>query len=77
MRKTKAEAPVQNIIQNCQFAAVQFDAKAVEAIRLIAEASLENARTLHRLADVLVASNVTVEAMVKIGGTPSIGGDRG
>ncbi len=53
-------------IKDCNFVGVQFDAKAVEAIKAIAEGLIENAKGLHALATVLKASNITIEAMVKV-----------
>ena len=53
-------------ITNSTFIGVQYDAKAVEAITLIAEGLIENARALANLAEVLKASNVHIDSMVKI-----------
>jgi hypothetical protein len=53
---------------------VKFDAKAVEAINLIAKGLIANAEGLGDLAKVLRASNVEVDAMIKISG-PAPGGE--
>lgn len=53
-------------IKDCVFRAVEFDSKAIESISLIATGLIENAKALGRLAEVLKASNVTVEAMIKL-----------
>jgi arginine/lysine/ornithine decarboxylase len=66
-KKKPVDKPVSNTIQNCTFVGVQYDAKAVEAIRTVAEGLVENAKALGKLAEVLKASNVTVEAMLRIG----------
>nr|DAF69054.1 MAG TPA: hypothetical protein [Caudoviricetes sp.] len=55
-----------NVIQNSSFVGVQYDAKAVEAINLIATGLIENAKALANLTEVLKASNTTIESMVKI-----------
>lgn len=53
-------------IQNCSFIGLQFDPKAVETISLIAQGVVENTKVLMALAQVLKASNVTIEAMIHI-----------
>lgn len=62
-------------VQNSTFNGVYFDAKAVEAINLIAEglcknaeSQMETAKGFQALAQVLKASNVEIEAMIKITG---------
>lgn len=55
-------------VSNSNFIGVQYDAKAVNAIETIADGLLENAKALGKLAEVLKASNVTVESMIKIDG---------
>lgn len=55
-------------IRNCNFTGVQFDAQAVNAITMIAEGLQINAKALGDLAQVLKASNVTVETMIKVTG---------
>ena len=62
-------------VSNCSFIGVNWDAKAVEAILSIsrgieenARACANNARALGSLADVLKASNVTIETMLKLEG---------
>lgn len=53
-------------ISDCNFVGVQFDAQAVSAINTIAIGLVENAKGLGKLAEVLRASNVTIEAMVRV-----------
>lgn len=53
-------------IDGCSFVGVQYDAKAVNAIETIALGLVENAKALGALAQVLKASNVEVQAMLKI-----------
>ena len=53
-------------ITNCTFVGVQFDAKAVSAIEIIATGLVENAKALGTLAQVLKASNVSVECLLKV-----------
>ncbi|MNF29461.1 hypothetical protein D3C85_657170 [compost metagenome] len=62
-------------VSNSTFVGVQWDAKAVDAITAIAsalgknaESQLETARGLKALSEVLKASNVEVECMLKIQG---------
>ena len=55
-------------VSNCNFVGVQFDAKAVDAITMIAEGLITNAKALGDLAQVLKASSVNVETMIKVGG---------
>lgn len=55
-----------HVITNCNFAGVQFDKAATEAITTIAEGLVENAKALGQLAYVLKASNVELETMLKI-----------
>jgi hypothetical protein len=66
--KNEKTAPECNTITNCTFNGVQFDAKAVDAISLIATGLIENAKALGSLASVLKASNINIESMLKIGG---------
>ena len=56
-------------IQNCNFHAVKFDKTAVAALQTIAQGLVENAKALGALAAVLNASNITIDAMVKVGPT--------
>lgn len=53
-------------IQNCELTGVRIDATAVDAIRTIAEGLRENAKALGALADVLRASNVHVDTLLKV-----------
>lgn len=53
-------------ISNNSFVGVQYDEKAVEAITTIAEGLVINAESLGKLAEVLKASNVNIEAMIKV-----------
>lgn len=53
-------------VTGCNFIGVQYDAKAVEAITLIAKGVLSNNEVLLKLANVLNASNVTIDAMIKV-----------
>lgn len=55
-------------ITGCNFIGVQYDAKAVDAITTIAEGLKSNADALGKLAEVLKASNVEIESMMKIQG---------
>lgn len=54
------------VVTNCAFTGVNFDKAAVDAITTIAEGLIENAKALGQLAHVLKASNVNIEAMLKI-----------
>jgi urease gamma subunit len=54
-------------VTNSTFNGVHFDAKAVEAVSLIAEGLIENAKGLRSLAEVLKASNVNIETLLKVG----------
>lgn len=58
------------MIRDSQFVGVQFDAPAIEAVKVVAEGLLETARGLGRLAFVLNASNVNIETFVRINGGP-------
>jgi hypothetical protein len=60
-------------ITGCTFNGVQWDAKAVETITIVATACKENAialqenaKTLHKLAEVLNSSNVKIDTMLKL-----------
>lgn len=71
MTAKKQPQPVTNIgtsMENCNFVGVQYDAKAVDAITKIADGLCENAKALGLLAQVLNASNVKIEALVKVTG---------
>ena len=61
-----AGGKVGSAVQNCTFVGVQYDAQAVNAISKIADGLIENAKGLAALAQVLKASNVEVESMLKI-----------
>jgi hypothetical protein len=56
----------QTNFNNPSFVGVEYDAKAVDAINLIARGLISNAESLGKLAEVLQASNVTIEAMIKV-----------
>jgi len=69
-RKTKTKSKAKSIsttLKNCTFYALRFDEKAVNAIDSIAEGLIENAKGLGALAQVLKASNVSIECLLKIG----------
>lgn len=55
-------------ITGCNFVGVQYDAKAVNAIEIIATGLVENAKALYSLSQVLKASNVEIAAMLRIDG---------
>lgn len=60
--------PTSNTLANCNLVGVQYDAKAINAIQIIATGLVENAKGLSKLAEVLKASNVTIESMIKLEG---------
>lgn len=53
-------------IKDNTFIGAKYDAKAMDTVNTIAEALFQNALALGHLAKVLVASNVTIEAMLKV-----------
>jgi len=53
-------------VQGCHFVGVEFDREAVSAIQTIAKGLEENAISLGKLAEVFAASNINVEAFLKI-----------
>jgi len=53
-------------IEGCNFTAVKFNEAATEAVTLIAEGLVENAKALGQLSYVLKASNVNIETMIKL-----------
>jgi len=53
-------------INDCTFVGVQFDAKAVDAITMIAEGLQTNAKALGDLAAVLKAGNVHLDTMLRV-----------
>ena len=64
-KKTKKSSqPAVNTISHCNFVGAQYDAQAVLAISTIAEVLVETAKALGKLAEVLKASNVTIETML-------------
>jgi len=66
MTKTKA-SNAQPLVKNSTFIGVQYDAKAVDAISSIATGLIENAKALGSLSQVLRSSNVSIDALLKIG----------
>ena len=66
-KKKQARSGGETSVQNCNFVGVQYDAKAVEAIEMIAQGLIENAKALGALAQVLNASNVEIQTLLKIG----------
>lgn len=68
MKKEKSVVDNTTHINNCNFAGVQWDAKAVDTVTKIADGLIQNAKGLTVLAEVLKASNVTIETMLKIEG---------
>ena len=71
--KTKEiiESAIANIkpslsVTDCEFVGAKYDAKAVDAIATIASGLVENAKALGKLAEVLSASQVDIEAMIKV-----------
>ena len=69
IKKAIDESSTGNVITDCDFNAVKFDEKAVDAISTIADGLVENAKALGKLAEVLKASNVEVDCMLKVGGS--------
>lgn len=63
--KTTPAPPTGKVIQDCTFTGIHFDAKAIETISLIATGLIENAKGLSKLAEVLKASNATIECLLK------------
>ena len=61
-KKTQAQGAT---VSHCNFIGVQYDAKAVDVIATIAQA-------LGHLAQVLKASNVTIDALVRVDAGPTI-----
>ena len=53
-------------ISNCTFHAVKWDVAATNMAQTIADALKVNAEALSKLAEVLKASNVTVDSMIKV-----------
>lgn len=53
-------------VTGCNFTGVKYNEKAVETITAIALGLVENARSLGALAEVLKASNVTIETLLKV-----------
>jgi len=70
MKKKEIISAIENSnkkeISNCTFTGVKYDAKAVNAIEMIAEGLIENAKGLGKLAEVLKASNVHIETMIRV-----------
>jgi hypothetical protein len=72
---TSATPPFQNLVQDCQFTGVHFDAKSVEAIREIAvalganaEALRVNAEGLLGLTEVFSTQNIHIDTLLKLVG---------
>jgi hypothetical protein len=65
--KSEKETTKPNEITNCNFTGVQFDAKTVDTISLIATGLIENAKALGSLASVINSSNIHIETLMKIG----------
>ena len=61
----KREKPTTNI-ENCEFYGVKWDAKAIESVKIVAEALKENGIALSKLADVFKSQNIQIEALIKI-----------
>lgn len=53
-------------IRDCNFYGVKWEASAVKAVQTIADSLLEQARACTNLIEVFRASNVQIDAMVKI-----------
>ena len=68
-KKTQAQGAT---VSHCNFIGVQYDAKAVDVIATIAQGLVENAQALGHLAQVLKASNVTIDALVRVDAGPTI-----
>ena len=78
-KKTQAEKITESVIsgiknenfgthfEKCDFNGVTYNKETIEAIELIAEGFLENAKGLGSLAKAISASHVTIETMVKVG----------
>ncbi len=66
MKEELQEVSLGHTLENCTFQGVKFDSAATDAISLIAERLIENAKGLGALSEVLKASNVSVECMVKL-----------
>ena len=55
-------------VKNCNLVGVQFDEKATDAIKIIAEGLIENAKALGTLAYAMRASGVNIDTMLRVGG---------
>ena len=53
-------------VSHCEFVGVRFDATSVEAIRLVAEGLIENARGLHALATLFHSQNIHVDTLLTV-----------
>lgn len=68
-KKKKRKSGIQQpstLIQNCHLIGVQYDAKALDTITMLASALEENAAAINALAKVLKASNVHIDSMIKV-----------
>ncbi len=66
VEKSANKTPTKNVVQNCTLVGVQYDAKAVSAVQTIAEGLVENAKALGSLAEVLKASNVEIDTLLRL-----------
>lgn len=71
-KQVKVQREIHNTIRDCRFVGVEFNPVAVEAVSVLANAALENAKALSTLAHVFRASGVTIETMVQIIDEPSL-----
>ena len=65
LNKEELPQPPAVSVENCNFAGVHFDEAATEAVMVIAEGLVENAKALGELASVLKASNVEIETLIR------------
>jgi hypothetical protein len=67
MTKKKTQKKTANItVKDCNFAGVTYDAKACEAIQVVAEGLRANAQGLATLAQVFTAQKVQIDCLLKL-----------
>jgi len=56
----------QTNLTGCSFYGVKWDEKATEAVSIVATGLLENAKALHKLADLFNSQHITIDCLLKV-----------
>ncbi len=66
-KKVKKNEEAVYVVKDCTFTGVKYDKGAIDAIAIVSQGLIENAKALGLLASALNASGIVLESMLKVG----------